>query len=58
MNDWTNAFTDLHRSETGQGLVEYALSIALMCFSAAVAMQTIALDLNNAVTAISKVLNA
>ena len=58
MNDRTNAFTDLHRSETGQGLVEYALIIALMCFAAAVAMQTIAVDLNNAFTGISKVLSA
>ena len=58
MNDWTNAFTDLHRSDAGQGLVEYALIIALMCFAAAVAMETIAVDLNDAFTGISKVLSA
>jgi Flp pilus assembly pilin Flp len=58
MNDWTNALTDLHRSDAGQGLVEYALIIALMCFAAAVAMETIAVDLNNAFTGISKVLSA
>jgi Flp pilus assembly pilin Flp len=58
MNDRTNAFTDLHNRETGQGLVEYALIIALMCFAAAVAMQTIAVDLNNAFAGISKVLSA
>jgi Flp pilus assembly pilin Flp len=58
MNDGTNAFADLHNRETGQGLVEYALIIALMCFAAAVAMQTIAVDLNNAFTGISKVLSA
>ncbi|MGE5054675.1 MAG: Flp family type IVb pilin [Acidobacteriota bacterium] len=58
MNDWTNACTDPRRSDTAQGLVEYALIIALMCFAAAVAMETIAVDLNNAFTGISKVLSA
>lgn len=58
MNDWTNACTDPRRSDTAQVLVEYALIIALMCFAAAVAMETIAVDLNNAFTGISKVLSA
>jgi Flp pilus assembly pilin Flp len=57
MNNWTKAFIQLHERDTGQGLVEYALIIALMCFAAAVAMQTIAVDLNNAFTGISKVLS-
>jgi Flp pilus assembly pilin Flp len=35
MNNWAKAFIQLHQSETGQGLVEYALIIALMCFAAA-----------------------
>lgn len=58
MNDWTKFSVRLHKGETGQGLVEYALIIALMCFAAAVTMQTIAVDLNNAFTGISKVLSA
>jgi Flp pilus assembly pilin Flp len=44
-------------NEAAQGLVEYALIIALMCFAAVVAMQTIATDLNNAFSGISKILN-
>jgi len=58
MNTWIKAFIQLHKRETGQGLLEYALIIALMCFAAVVAMQTIATDLNNAFTGISKVLSA
>jgi Flp pilus assembly pilin Flp len=57
MNDWTKAYSGLHKGETGQGLVEYALIIALMCFAAVVAMQTIATDINNAFTGISKLLS-
>ena len=58
MNDWMKIVMMLHDGETGQGLVEYALIIALMCFAAAVAMQTIAVDLNNAFSSIGKVLSA
>jgi Flp pilus assembly pilin Flp len=58
MNHWTQFLVGLHNRETGQGLVEYALIIALMCFAAAVAMQTIAVDLNNAFSGIGKVLSA
>jgi Flp pilus assembly pilin Flp len=58
MNDWMKIVMMLHDGETGQGLVEYALIIALICFAAAVALQTIAVDLNSAFTGISKVLSA
>ena len=58
MNQRTKFLVRLHNGQTGQGLVEYALIIALMCFAAAVAMQTIAVDLNSAFTGISKVLSA
>jgi Flp pilus assembly pilin Flp len=58
MNHWAKLLVRLHNGERGQGLVEYALIIALMCFAAAVAMQTIAVDLNNAFFGISKVLSA
>lgn len=58
MNDSTKAFSRLHKSEAGQGLVEYALIIALVCFAAVIAMQTIATDINNAFAGISNVLSA
>jgi pilus assembly protein Flp/PilA len=38
----------LHQDESGQGLVEYALILALVAFAAVVAMQTLAADINNA----------
>ena len=38
----------VHRDEAGQGLVEYALILALVAFAAVVAMQTLAQDVNNA----------
>ncbi len=51
-----NSLRRLHADEAGQGLVEYALIIALVCFAAVVAMQTIANDINNAFTGIANVL--
>jgi pilus assembly protein Flp/PilA len=38
----------LHKDEAGQGLVEYALILALIAFAAVVAMQTLAADINSA----------
>jgi len=47
----------VHKDEAGQGLVEYALIIALVCFAAVVAMQTLAVDINAAFTGIGTMLN-
>jgi Flp pilus assembly pilin Flp len=47
----------LHKDEAGQGLVEYALIIALVCFGAVVAMQTLAVDINAAFTGIGTLLS-
>jgi pilus assembly protein Flp/PilA len=47
----------LHKDEAGQGLVEYALILALVAFGAVVAMQTLANDINNAFTGIGTVLS-
>ena len=48
-----------HKDETGQGLVEYVLIIALIAFGAVTAMSTLATDLNSAFTAIgSKITSA
>ena len=46
----------LHRDDSGQGLVEYALILALVAFAAVVAMQTLAIDINAAFTGIGGLL--
>jgi pilus assembly protein Flp/PilA len=51
------SLSSLHKDEAGQGLVEYALIIALVCFAAVVAMQTLALDINQAFTGIGTMLS-
>jgi len=40
--------SQLHEDEAGQGLVEYALIVALVGFAAVVGMNTLAVDINNA----------
>jgi pilus assembly protein Flp/PilA len=53
-----NSLRRVHSDETGQGLVEYALIIALVAFAAVVAMQTLANDINNAFTGIGNLLSS
>ena len=48
----------MHKDEAGQGLVEYALILALVAFAAVVAMQTLAKDINNAFTGIGSILSS
>ena len=48
----------LHKDEAGQGLVEYALILALVAFAAVVAMQTLATDINAAFVGIGNLLSA
>jgi pilus assembly protein Flp/PilA len=48
----------LHKDEAGQGLVEYALILALVAFGAVIAMKTLANDINNAFTGIGTVLSS
>jgi len=48
----------LNHDESGQGLVEYALILALVAFAAVVAMQTLAKDINNAFTGIGSILSS
>jgi pilus assembly protein Flp/PilA len=50
------SLSQLHKDEAGQGLVEYALILALVAFAAVIAMQTLALDINNAFVGIGKIL--
>ncbi len=47
----------LHKDEAGQGLVEYALILALVAFAAVLAMQTLAQDINNAFVGIGTTLH-
>jgi pilus assembly protein Flp/PilA len=53
-----NSLNRLHRDEAGQGLVEYALILALVAFAAVVAMQTLASDINNAFVGIGSILSS
>jgi pilus assembly protein Flp/PilA len=41
-----NAWLTLHQDETGQGLVEYVLILALVAFAATAGMQSLASALN------------
>jgi pilus assembly protein Flp/PilA len=51
-------FASLHRDESGQDLIEYALLAALIALAATVGMTTVASDINNAFTAIGSKLNS
>jgi len=46
----------LHKDETGQGLVEYLLILALVAFAATAGMNNLATGLNSAFTQISTIL--
>ena len=48
----------LHKDETGQGLVEYMLIIALVAFGAVAGMNTLASFLNLAFSSIGSLVNA
>jgi pilus assembly protein Flp/PilA len=52
-----NLILRLHKDEAGQGLVEYALIIALIAFAAVVGMNTQATDINTAYSKIGSVLD-
>jgi pilus assembly protein Flp/PilA len=56
-NPILKSVNQLHRDEAGQGLVEYALIIALVAFAAVVGMNTLATDINNAFSLIGSVIN-
>jgi len=48
----------LHRDESGQGLVEYLLILALVAFAAVAGMNSLASYLNIAFSAIGSLVNA
>lgn len=47
-----NALTRLHKDESGQGLAEYLLVLALVALAATAGMNTLASDINNYFSAI------
>jgi pilus assembly protein Flp/PilA len=53
-----NAILRLHREETGQGLVEYLLILALVAFAATAGMGQLASGLNSAFIAVGSILGA
>ena len=53
-----NVLTRLHRDETGQGLVEYLLILALVAFAATAGMGSLASYLNQAFSNVGSLLNA
>jgi len=50
--------TRLHREDSGQDLIEYALLAALIALAATAGMATVASDINNAFTKIGSKLSA
>jgi pilus assembly protein Flp/PilA len=53
-----NLLTRLHKDESGQGLVEYLLILALIAFAATAGMGSLASGLNSAFSAIGSLLGA
>ena len=51
-----NSLARLHQDETGQGLVEYLLILALVAFAATAGMGQLASGLNSAFSAIGSIL--
>ena len=51
-----NGLASLHKDESGQGLVEYLLILALVAFAATAGMSTLASSLNSAFAQIGSVL--
>ncbi|MBZ5526893.1 MAG: Flp family type IVb pilin [Acidobacteriia bacterium] len=51
-----NALVSLHKDESGQGLVEYLLILALVAFGAVAGMSSLANGLNSAFTRISSII--
>jgi pilus assembly protein Flp/PilA len=53
-----NCLARLHKDETGQGLVEYCLIIALVAFAATAGMNSLASGLNSAFNAIGSLVTS
>jgi pilus assembly protein Flp/PilA len=53
-----NSLARLHKDESGQGLVEYLLILALVAFAATAGMGKLASGLNSAFVAVGSILGA
>ena len=51
-----NSLIRLHEDESGQGLVEYLLILALVAFAATAGMSSLASGLNSAFSAVGSIL--
>ena len=58
MNRLMKVLSTLHREESGQDLIEYALLAALIALAATAGMSVVASDLNNAFVKIGSKLSA
>ena len=58
MNLILKSLNRLHQDETGQGLVEYLLILALVAFAATAGMTTLASGLNSAFARIGVILGS
>lgn len=56
MKSILNALTSLHQEESGQGLVEYVLIIALVAFAATAGMSSLASSINSAFTKVGTIM--
>jgi pilus assembly protein Flp/PilA len=57
MESIIKALTHLHREESGQGLVEYVLILALVALGAIVGMSSVASDINSAFNRVATMLS-
>lgn len=53
-----NVLRMMHKDEAGQGLVEYMLILALVCFGAVAGMTGLAAFINNAFTTIGSAISS
>ena len=53
-----NLFIRLHEEESGQGLVEYVLLIALVAFAATAGMGSLASSINSAFSQVGTILSS
>lgn len=58
MNIVLCVLTRLHREESGQDLIEYALVVALIALAATAGMSSLASGINQAFSAIGSILNS
>jgi pilus assembly protein Flp/PilA len=58
MKNVRNLIINLHKSESGQDLIEYALVTALIAFGAVAGMNTVADYINNAFSTIGSKLSS